>query len=253
MVESMPDMQCIDVGGFYRGSTTFKQEQPIIWVTLSPFWIDTYPVTNQRYAGFIDAGGYKSPELWSDAGWQFICKQRIAEPLYWSDALWNAPLQPVTGVSWWEALAFARFEGKTLPTEAQWEAAAGGGERTYPWGETEPEERHATFAPECEPSELNRKSTPVDALPDGRSPFGCFDMAGNLGEWCLDNASDNYQWADKGSNPIYRVEEAAPHIVRGGSGLHDMDNLRCASRDYYPPQLRDNIVGIRCVSTDTGA
>lgn len=188
----------------------------------------------------------------SDIGWRFIRKQGIIEPLYWSNELWNAPTQPVTGVSWWEALAFARFEGKALPTEVQWEAAAGGGEMTYPWGEAEPEECHATFAPECKPPELNRKSTSVDALPDGRSPLGCFDMAGNVGEWCLDNVSDNYQWDTKGTDSIYLSDETAPHIVRGGSGLHDLDNLRCASRDYYPPQLRDNIVGIRCASTGKG-
>lgn len=249
----MLNMERIDIRGFYRGSSVFKQEQPVRWVTLRPYYIDTYPVTNRRYARFIESGGYTSPGFWTEAGWQFVCEHNITKPLYWSDEKWNGPMQPVTGVSWWEAMAFAQFEGKCLPTEAQWEAAAGGGKATYPWGGAAPEEWHATFAPECEPSELDRKSTPVDALPEGCSPLGCYDMAGNVGEWCLDNASDNYQWDTEGINPLHVTRETAPHIVRGGSGLHDMDNLRCASRDYYPPQLRDNIVGIRCVKSIEGA
>lgn len=154
---------------------------------------------------------------------------------------------PVTGVSWWEAKAYAKFVGKELPTEAQWEYAAGFGNRTYPWGEDLPTQSHANFAPGCEPLELDRRATEVTELDSNLSASGCRDMAGNIGEWCVDNFSLNYDWDTTGLDPIYITREEDSHIVRGGSGLHDEDCLRCASRDYYPPELRDNIVGLRCV------
>lgn len=139
------------------------------------------------------------------------------------------------------------FEKKTLPTEAQWEYMAGGGKNKYPWGNQEPKLSMANYAESCEPVELKRASTPVDAFPNSVSHCGCWDVAGNLNEWCLDNSSPNYEWDLNHLNPIFVNSEKDDHIVRGGSGLHDEDCLRCASRDFYPPTLRDNIVGFRCV------
>jgi formylglycine-generating enzyme required for sulfatase activity len=72
-------------------------------------------------------------------------------------------------------------------------------------------------------------------------------MAGNLAEWCIDNHSTNFAWDSSGDNPVHLSDENLPHVVKGGSGLHDADCLRCSSRDYYSPSLRDNIVGMRCV------
>lgn len=241
------DMIRLETAGFKRGSNMFGNEQPVRQVALSPFMIDRLPATNARFARFVKAGGYSDRQYWTDAGWGFIRSHGINCPNYWDNPRWNAPDMPVTGVSWWEALAFARFEGKTLPTEAQWEYAAGTGTRTYPWGEEAPTERHANFAPGCEPVELDRRATGVDELPLNISASGCRDMAGNVGEWCLDNVSSDYAWDETGQDPIYVTEESDAHIVRGGSGLHDEDCLRCASRDNYAAALRDNIVGIRCV------
>ncbi len=232
---------------FKRGSKIYVNEKPIKFVRLSPYWIDKFPVTNEDYAHFINEGGYKRNNLWTDLGWNFINKTKSYQPRYWNDPCWNQSRQPVTGVSWWEAMAYARFVGKTLPTEAQWEFAAGGGKDTYPWGEISPNGNLANYAPGCEPLELKRSSTSVDQFVDGVSNSGCWDMAGNIGEWCIDNVSADYTWDFYGENPVYMTSESHDHIVRGGSGLHDEDTLRCASRDYYPPTLRDNIVGIRCV------
>jgi formylglycine-generating enzyme required for sulfatase activity len=237
----------IDGARFSRGSINFKNEMPILEVRLSPYWIDKYPVTNARFTEFISCGGYCNRELWTDLGWDFIKSQGIKKPLYWEDDAWNKPDQPVTGISWWEALAFAKFEGKTLPTEAQWEYAAGKGQTIYPWGNEEPSLELANYAPGCEPEQLHRQSTVVYNYHKGVSRTGCYDMAGNLNEWCIDNASKNYLWDFYRENPVYLSQEDASHIVRGGSGLHDEDCLRCASRDYYSPELRDNIVGARCV------
>jgi len=241
------DMIRLETDGYLRGSDLFFNERPKRMVALSPFLIDRLPVTNARFGRFVEAGGYSNPKYWTEAGWAFIRSKDIHAPNYWDNPHWNAAGMPVTGVSWWEAMAFARFEGKTLPTEAQWEYAAGYGERTYPWGEGEPSPQHANFAPGCEPAELYRRATGVEMLPLNYSASGCRDMAGNIGEWCLDNASNDYTWDKIGRDPVYLTKETEAHIVRGGSGLHDEDCLRCASRDNYAAGLRDNIVGLRCV------
>jgi len=244
------DMIRLDGARFHRGSNLFSNEAPVREVSLSPFWIDRYPVTNAQFARFIEADGYLNSGLWTDLGWEFITSRSIREPNYWTDPLWNAPDRPVTGVGWWEAMAYACFVGKALPSEAQWEYAAGFGERTYPWGESSPTDVHANFAPGCEPDELDRQSMPVDHYALNLAPSGCRDMSGNIGEWCLDNASPDHAWDKSGVNPVFITQESKPHIVRGGSGLHDEDCLRCTSRDYYAPTLRDNIVGLRCVRNE---
>ncbi|MFM0324085.1 SUMF1/EgtB/PvdO family nonheme iron enzyme [Caballeronia glebae] len=204
---------------FCRGSRNSKNEMPVTEVKLSPYWIDTYPVTNARFVRFIESEGYHDAAYWTTMGWDFVQSHHIVKPLYWDDVVWNQPDQPVTGVSWWEALAFAKFEGKTLPTEAQWEYAAGKGEAIYPWGSASPIEKFANYAPGCEPSELRRRSTSVYAHPAGVSQIGCHDMAGNLNEWCIDNFSLSYLWDFYRENPVHLNAEDGPHIVKGGSGV----------------------------------
>lgn len=233
---------------FTRGSIDSPDEQPITQVTLECFAIDIHPVTNYQFKEFINAGGYDNPSFWAGKGWEFIKSSNIKFPNYWFDKHWNKDKHPVTGVSWWEALAYSKFIGKTLPTEAQWEyACKGNDQRKYPWGNDIPTLSHANFSPDCDPSDLIRSSTPVDYYPCNKSYFGCLDMVGNLAEWCLDNASTNYQWDSSRHNPIHITSEDDYHIVRGGCGLHNEEFLRCTSRDYYPASLRDNLVGFRCV------
>lgn len=244
-------MAKIDAVAYSMGSEKYRNERPVRIVNLSSYYIDLAPVTNLRYKRFVDCHGYEKREYWTDAGWNFILSKNIAFPLYWHDPSWNHPYQPVTGVSWWEALAFARFDGKTLPTEAQWEYMAGGGVNIYPWGDAEPNPSMANYAEGCEPRELKRRSTEVDRYIQSRSHCGCWDVAGNVSEWCLDNSSKNYDWDNSGRDPVYLTAEGDAHMVRGGSGLHDDEYLRTTSRDYYSPSLRDNIVGLRCVSNLT--
>lgn len=241
-------MILIPAGSFRRGSQESPNEGPVRDVHLCAYYVDRYPVTNREYRAFIDAGGYHTRSYWTPTGWEFIQARRIERPLYWNDPHWNGEDQPVTGLNWWEAKAYARFAGKQLPSEAQWECAARGHDgRRFPWGDAEPTPAHATYAVDCDPAELQRRATPVSACPAGASPWGCMDMAGNVGEWCLDNASQDYGWDLTCTDPLFWIGEEADHIVRGGSGLHNEDYLRCSSRDYYPPTLRDNLVGFRCV------
>lgn len=248
MKPTISEMIFIPDGVFERGGDECPDEQPVRAVRLASYHIDRYPVTNAEFRIFIDHGGYNNPQLWSSAGWRFATVNSLRAPLYWNDPCWNGDRQPVTGVSWWEAMAFARFVGKGLPTEAQWEYAARGSDRRrYPWGDAPPSSEIANFAPECEPSELRRRSTDVDAHVQNISALGCIDMAGNLAEWCLDTYAPNYLWDKDGDNPLMFTNEFDDHVARGGSGLHDEFYMRCSSRDSYPPSVRDNICGIRCV------
>lgn len=231
---------------FLLGSLESPDEQPIIEVELSRFQISRTPVTNAQYAAFVAAGGYTRRELWHPLGFQHAKERAWTEPNYWHDPAWSASDSPVTGISYWEADAYARWLDAELPSEAQWEYAAKGPEsRRYPWGEREPDLELATFSPECQP--LERRGTSVFEHPQNCSPFGCLDMAGNLAEWCRDNARPNYLNQPSGPDPVYAIDSAAARVVRGGCGLHDASYLRCTSRDYYVPELRDNLVGFRLV------
>jgi formylglycine-generating enzyme required for sulfatase activity len=245
----MKNMILIPKGVLIRGSNESPDEMPINQVKMDSFWIDKFPVTNRDYRQFVvECRGYDNKLFWSNKGWEYIKNNNISVPCYWNDKNWNQDEHPVAGISWWEAMAYAKFVGKSLPSEAQWEYSARGyDQRRFPWGDDKPTEKYANYAPECEPASLSRASTAIDAYPLNKSFFGCVDMAGNLAEWCLDNASINYEWDLTRENPIYFTDEKEDHIAKGGSGLHDEDYMRCSSRDSYPPSVRDNIVGFRCV------
>lgn len=244
-------MIVIPGGSYLRGSTRSPDEQPIKLVTLDPFAIDRIPVTNRQFRLFLESGGYDNPNVWEEKGWDYINKNNIKYPNYWFDDHFNQDDHPVTGVSWWEAKAYATFVGKELPTEAQWEYACKGTDhRLYPWGNEEPTLEYANFAIDCDPEELDRSSTSVFAHPKNKSFFGCLDMAGNLAEWCLDHASTNYEWDETGVNPLYQTPQDDYYIVRGGCGLHNEDFMRCSARDHYPATVRDNLIGFRCVDNN---
>lgn len=247
----LESMIVVPAGSFMRGSCESPDEGPVMKVTLDSFAIDKTPVTNKQFQFFIESGGYENPSFWTSQGWKYIKAHKIKQPNYWFDEHWNQDDCPVTGINWWEAMAYAKSMDKALPTEAQWEYACQGMDRRkYPWGNEEPTLEYANFALDCDPSELDRSSTPVYAYPKNKSYFGCLDMAGNLAEWCLDNASSNYKHDETYHNSVYITREEDYHIVRGGCGLHNESFLRCTSRDYYPTSLRDNLVGFRCVVND---
>ena len=244
----LKDMIIIPRGTFIRGSDESPDEQPTMSVILNSFAIDKTPVTNKQFRVFVEAGGYENPSFWLPQGWNYITSNNIKHPNYWYDPNFNQDDHRVTGISWWEAKAFATFFGKDLPTEAQWEYACKGMDlRRFPWGNEEPTFNHANYAIDCDPTELNRSSTSVYEFPKNKSYFGCLDMAGNLAEWCLDNASINYKWDTTGMDPLYITIPEDYHIVRGGCGLHNEDFMRCSARDNYPVSVRDNLIGFRCV------
>ncbi|MEM6456440.1 MAG: SUMF1/EgtB/PvdO family nonheme iron enzyme [Acidobacteriota bacterium] len=183
------------------------KEKPIHTVTLSPYWIGKYPVTNAQYGKFLEA-------------------TRHEKPAYWSDNAFNSPNQPVVDVSWHDAQAYCTWAGLVLPSEAQWEAAARGtDQRTYPWGNAEPTEKLANF------DKTVGRTTPVGRYPAGAGPFGTLDQAGNVWEWCVDVWSvEAYKNRDGEEDPVNAEGDETIRACRPGSWFDEPGWLRGADR-----------------------
>ena len=130
----------VPAGGFWMGTDPPEgqhNEHPRRRVTTTAYAIGEAPVTNAEFAAFVDGGAYRDPSLWSEAGWRWREQDGIAAPRFWNDDAWRdylAPDQPVVGVSWYEADAFARWAGRHLPTEMEWEVAARAGQLNDAFG-----------------------------------------------------------------------------------------------------------------------
>lgn len=190
------------------------------------YWIDKFPVTNEKYRAFIEAGGYENQACWSPEGWEWKTENKISGPEYWNYTTWNKRDHPVVGVSYYEAEAYARWGGKRLPTEQEWEKAARGEDgREYPWGEEFDKNRCNSVESDID------HTTPVTQYPNGVSPYGCFDMVGNVWEWC----TSRYD------------ESGAQRVVRGGSWGNSPEVLRASGWYLYDADLRFNSIGFRLV------
>jgi formylglycine-generating enzyme required for sulfatase activity len=203
-------------------------------VTVSDFYIDRWPVTNVEYKLFLDATGRPVPNYdisWCDTGeYNWDPKTRLY-PEGKAD-------HPVVLVTWEDAMAYAAWAGKRLPTEAEWERAARGfNGRRYPWGEE--------FFPErcnCKEAHLERTS-PVGAFsPDGDTPEGVVDMVGNVWEW-MNSLFRPYPYdADDGRESR---QAAGFRVLRGASWVNDANVTHCLSRLDGDFQFYNN-VGFRC-------
>jgi formylglycine-generating enzyme required for sulfatase activity len=183
----------------------FKTERPRALVTVRDCYIDKYPVTNRQYAAFMQATGHKAP-------------------MFMADPTWNKSNSPVVGVSYRDAVAYAAWCGKRLPTEEEWERAARGtDERLWPWG-------NAFESLCCNSREWNAgKTTEVGTFPRGVSPVGAFDMAGNVWEFTSGD------WEGFGKT------------IRGGSWRHGAAYCRTTCRWGTDPDLPGSTtVGFRC-------
>ena len=195
------EMASVAEGEFQMGAIwdafAYDNELPPHWVHVPAFKLDRLLTTNEEYAEFINEGGYRRREWWSDEGWAWREREDWKFPLYWMQQNSNWRVQtmfdegvlearhPVTGVCWYEAEAYARFRGKRLPSEAEWEKAASwdlGRERKgrFAWGDERPSAGLCNFD--------NRfwGTTPVGSFPEGASATGCLDMTGNVWEWTSD-------------------------------------------------------------------
>ncbi len=242
----------IPAGEFEQGNESIDaldNERPVHRINLETYWIDRYPVTCGQYRSFMEAGGYQNPSWWSAAGWEWLQCQQVTQPLYWADHLcWTN--HPVCGVSWYEAEAYARFDGKRLPTEAEWEKAAGwdvenGVRRTYPWGEAALDSDRTNY------DNLFSQTTPVDAYPAGQSAYGLHDTLGNVWEWTTSvfqgyEGFESYPYA--GYSKVYF--DGQHQILKGGSWATRPWALRCSFRNWYYPNVRQILAGFRCARSE---
>jgi formylglycine-generating enzyme required for sulfatase activity len=214
----------IPAGDFWMGSDGGPaDEQPRHLVTLAEYWIDRYPVSNERFAAFVEASGYRAQGVWRDESGEG--KQR----------------HPVVRVTWDDACAYGEWCGQRLPSEAQWEKAARGSDgRIFPWGNVWDGNR-------CNVS--GRGTTAVGSYPQGVSPYGCHDMAGNVGEWVADWYDAGYYAGSPAADPRGPTQ-GSRRVVRGGSWSHDRHFARCAYRHGFAPVTRYFNLGFRvlCVS-----
>ena len=204
----------IEGGSFLMGSPPDEgdpDEHPQRRVTLSPFHIQKYEVTNQEYALFDRIRSFDADE----------------------------GAHPVVEVSWDDAMSYAEWLGGRLPTEAQWEFVARGEGREYPWGPGPARAgTHGNWA--------SRETVPVGSFPDGATPEGVYDLAGNVWEWCLDWYGPLYPQADE-TNPRGSASGLG-RVLRGGS-FSDTDegSVRAAWRNWDSPDRRNFDVGFRVV------
>jgi formylglycine-generating enzyme required for sulfatase activity len=257
------EMVFVPAGNFTMGSTAgYPSEQPVHTAYLNAFYIDKYEVTNAQFKSFIDAGGYTTQAFWSAAGWTARTSGGWTLPRYWAGGYYHSgrewPDFPAVGVSWYEAEAYANFAGKRLPTEAEWEKAARGtDQRTYPWGNILDGSR-TNYVGSGDP--YDDSSTPVGFY-DGRlhpspsfqttdspSPYGAYDMAGNVWEWVTDWYQENYYSVSPPSNPPGPLS-GSYRVMRGGAWNFAPDFLRSAYRLYSAPSDRGRM-GFRCARHD---
>lgn len=232
-------MALIPAGEFQMGSNDGgNDELHIHTVYLDDFYMDVYEVTNAQYKKFTDATGHKVP-------------------YYWNNSDYNAPNQPVVGVSWYDAKDYAEWTGGRLPTEAEWEKAARGRleGKTYPWGDvfTNDDANYAGYAGGTGGKDIWNYTSPVGSFaPNG---YGLYDMAGNVWEWCVDWYGADYYMKSPRQNPT-GPSSGTRRVLRGGSWCYySLDGystfafspLRVASRDYNLPADTDRRVGFRCV------
>jgi iron(II)-dependent oxidoreductase len=239
-------------------SESYDNERPRHAVKLRPFFIDVNPVSNGEYLAFIEAGGYTDPEHWSEAGRRWLEKSGAAAPEYWFErgGRWMTrtmdrvgpvdPDHPVCHVCWYEAEAYARWAGKRLPTELEWEAAASwdpatGGKRRYPWGDEPPARELANL------DQLGFGTAPLGAYPRNLSPVGCYGMIGDVWEW---TASDFRPWPGFEAFPYPEYSEVffgdEYKVLRGGSWATRPGAVRNTFRNWDYPIRRQIFSGFRC-------
>lgn len=220
-------------------------EGPVHEVFLDDFWMDETPVTNAQFAQFVKETGYQTEAERAGTAWGYAeGRYALTVGLSWrSHADENRQDHPVVLVSWNDALEYARWAGKRLPTEAEWEKAARGGlsDQLYPWGEGAPNGTQSNFArPPCEVA----PTTPVKR--HRANAYGLYDMVGNVWQWCADWYAGDYYARSPRENPA-GPETGAARVRRGGSwNVIQAFRLRCANRGAMLPSACAPNVGLRC-------
>jgi iron(II)-dependent oxidoreductase len=239
-------------------SAAYDNERPLHERELAPFSIDVHPVSNGEFLEFIRAGGYENERLWSDEGWTWKEQEGAVAPKYWMrdgddwcmrvmDQVTSVdPNRAVCHVSYHEADAFARFAGKRLPTEYEWEVAAGWNPATkrmqpFPWGDQPPTHDRANV------DQLSFGVAAPGAYADNWSPLGCYGMIGDVWEWTSSdfNAHPGYQTFpySEYSEVFFGTEYK---VLRGGSWATRPGAIRNSFRNWDYPIRRQIFSGFRC-------
>jgi formylglycine-generating enzyme required for sulfatase activity len=230
-----PGMVFVPAGEYQRGRThalpddglqwypeVMKDDRPVRAVHVDGFYMDTHEVTNAAYALFVRATGHRAPHHWPQ-GKVEVGKESL----------------PVVNVSWEDAAAYAKWAGKRLPTEAEWERACRGYQEgaKYWWGDRKPTKKDAWFGV---------VTGPVAVGQCGANAFGLHDMAGNVWEWTADWYAREYYATAPAKNPM-GPETGRYRVLRGGSWADVEKYLTCAYRSWARPKERSPNIGFRCV------
>ncbi|MEU3016705.1 ergothioneine biosynthesis protein EgtB [Nocardiopsis sp. NPDC007018] len=252
----------VPAGPFTMGTDddpwSYDNERGAHTVDLDAYWIDTDPVTNAAYQRFVDDGGYRDRRWWSARGWEW-CRRREAEaPAFWDrdGTTWTRrrfgrveevpPDQPVQHVSFHEADAYARWAGRRLPTEAEWEKAARfdpatGRSLRFPWGDGDPDHSRANLGQRA------LGPHPVGGHPDGVSPLGVRQLIGDVWEW---TSTTFHGYPGFASFPYREYSEVFfdrdYKVLRGGSWATHPTAVRSTFRNWDHPVRRQIFSGFRC-------
>jgi formylglycine-generating enzyme required for sulfatase activity len=220
-------MAYIPAGEFLYGEDKHRMDLP-------EFWVDVTPVTNAEFARFVQDTGYVTTAERTGIGyantgekWEDVSSADWQHPGGPQTSIESRMDHPVVQVSWEDAAAYASWAGKQLPTEQEWEKAARGTDgRVYPWGDQEPTRELCNF------DQHERGTTPTGKYsPQGDSPYGCVDMAGNVWEWTSSEGEDGSK------------------ILRGGGWSHPEWNVRAYIPSLHDPDDRYDTDGFRCVQS----
>lgn len=228
------DMVLIHAGEFIMGIENQRDDcRPQHTVYLPAFYMDRYEVTNAQYYEFLEyirkTGDHSKCHKDEPQG-------KDHTPREWENAYYNNPEFPVTRIDWFDAYAYAAWAGKRLPTEAEWEKAARGTNgNKWPWGNT------------WDPRKCNIgvDARPVGSYEEGKSPYGCYDMAGSVSEWVADWYDPFYYQISPSSSPK-GPEKGIRRVTRGGSRFGRGFLLRSTSRRSELPNVHNKAVGFRC-------
>jgi gamma-glutamyl hercynylcysteine S-oxide synthase len=227
-------------------------------IDVPPFEIDVHNVTNGEFLEFVEAGGYRSRELWPDEHWQWLQDNEITQPAFWTTAnttrAWIGmfesiplPLDWPVYVSHAEAVAYATWKGRRLPTEAEYHRAAfgtpEGREQSYPWGEAAPGPQHGNFDFAC------FDPVPVGSFPAGASAWGVHDLVGNGWEWTSTVFAPFPGFQPMASYPEYSADffDGQHYVMKGASPATARELVRRSFRNWFRPNYPYVYAGFRTV------
>ena len=216
-----------------------RDEYPRHQVELDAFYIDKHEVTNRLYHQFVKATGHRVPQHPKNPSRTLWKGDQISE---------TVAERPVVNVDWHDADAYCRWAGKRLPTEAEWEKAAKGTEdRRFPWGNVEPTAKHLNYNQKW----IGEKTLmPVGSYEAGKSPYGAYDMAGNVWEWVADWYDDHYYEKSPAKNPP-GPDTGTDKVLRSSGWAVETPLVRIFTRVKSNPSDRNESTGFRCAMSES--